>query len=247
MLNCTKPSTPEKTLSMAEVHAPHVIPCIATVVVVSSESAFLDGDTRSDFNISVLSTVASKPLSSIISAICGALRMVVSCSTTARSERSDTLNLTTPAAPWKAPSMAEVQAPHVMPSTASVVVALVDAGLSSALVGDGRSVERTSASKPRSSIRSLTCSAEIFVGSCTTTALPITKLTDAVPTPSTPWKAPSTDDEHAPHVMPSTFKVVVAMCAGEVVSGLEPAGPESGAVLWSRAIFVVRGKKSDDS
>lgn len=41
----------------------------------------------------------------------------------------------------------------------------------------------------------------------------MTKLTDTDPAPSTPLKAPSTAEVHAPQVMPSTLRVVVAICA----------------------------------
>ena len=44
------------------------------------------------------------------------------------------------------------------------------------------------------------------------TALPIIKLTETPPAPSTHLKAFSTAEVHAPHVIPSTLTVVVAIC-----------------------------------
>jgi len=51
----------------------------------------------------------------------------------------------------------------------------------------------------------------------------MTKLTDTFPTPSTSEKPLSTADVQAPHVIPSTFKVVVAICAtGALLLAIAP-------------------------
>src|ERR1700742_2869047 len=76
------------------------------------------------------------------------------------------------------------------------------------------SVDNTSASKPRSSMISAIFSGDNFLGSWCTTALPIIKLTETAPAPSTSLKPDSTADVHAPQVIPSTFRVVVAIWAG---------------------------------
>jgi len=47
----------------------------------------------------------------------------------------------------------------------------------------------------------------------------MTKLTDTFPIPSTPLNPASTADVHAPHVIPPTFNVVVAMCVVGVAMG----------------------------
>jgi hypothetical protein len=53
----------------------------------------------------------------------------------------------------------------------------------------------------------------------------MTKLTDTSPAPATPLKALSTADVHAPHVIPSTLRVVVAMCGGVLDTAISAAIP----------------------
>jgi hypothetical protein len=52
----------------------------------------------------------------------------------------------------------------------------------------------------------------------------MTRLTETLPAPSTPLKALSTADVHAPHVMPSTLSVVVAMSSTLATSASEAEG-----------------------
>ena len=75
--------------------------------------------------------------------------------------------LSTPATSLNPPSTADVQAPHVMPSTARVVVVIGRAAVLSrdATVASGMFVESTSASNPRSSMISATFSADNLAGS----------------------------------------------------------------------------------
>ncbi|KAL4881579.1 hypothetical protein BJY04DRAFT_188379 [Aspergillus karnatakaensis] len=168
-----------------------------------------------------------------------------SCSTTARSESSETLTERTPGVSVNPPSTAEVQAPHVMPSTANVVVAkVVSCALEPPAVCvriEELSVESTAASKPQSSIISATFSAARIVGSWWTTALPIIKLTETSPAPSTPLKAPSTAEVHAPHVIPSTLTVVVAIC--DVDRFGDEASPAA-AIVVGTAIVLNRATKT---
>ena len=226
-LNCTNPSTSLNPPSTADVHAPQVMPSIATVVVV----AFLLNGFRLAFGASaagsaafVSMTSASKPVSSMVSASFSGDITAGSCSITALSESSDMLHPPTPGTPLNAPSTADVHAPHVMPPTCNVVVTLpsdtVRSSLSasssasnSASCSSGRPELRTSASNPLSSTISANCTALIFSTSWETTARSMTKLTETLPTPSAPFKPASTEEVHAPHVIPSTLRVVVVQRA----------------------------------
>ena len=237
MLNCTTPLTAFKLPSTADVQAPHVMPSIAMVVVVSSGPWFhtallvLSGSCDNEGLVSII--VAPNPRSSIISATASADIVDASCSITARSDSSDILIDRTPETSLKPPSTAEVHAPHVIPSMAKVVVYSADRFLEAsgsisvypcAFPAAGRSVERTSASKPRSSIMSFIASGDNFPGSCWITALDMTRLTDTLPAPSTLLNALSTADVHAPHVIPSTRNVVVAMCRVVAIFANVPLG-----------------------
>src|SRR5579871_3787342 len=125
MLNCQTPSTSLKPFSTADVHAPQVIPSIATVVLLifcrdlvfrrPFPCVFCGASTL------VSTMLASKPVSSMISAIREGESRFESCSITARSDRRDMLNDLIPATFLKAPSTADVHAPQVMPPTDTVV------------------------------------------------------------------------------------------------------------------------------
>ena len=67
---------------------------------------------------------ASKPLSSTISAIRPAVSFFGSCTIIARSASKLMLNCSTPSSSLKPPSTADVHAPQVMPSIATVVVSV---------------------------------------------------------------------------------------------------------------------------
>src|SRR5690242_15980174 len=203
------------------------MPSTATVVVMVLDFFPLLFFLGADESATVSSTFASNPTSSIVSASWSGVMILLECSMTARSESRDMLKDLIPATSLNAPSTAEVQAPHVMPPTESVVVEKPSSASnassssseslrkwSSVVCATGRSVDSTSASNPLSSMISLTSSADITSGSCEMTARSMTKLIDTFPTPATPWNPVSMAEVHAPQVMPSTFNVVVAMWAG---------------------------------
>ena len=210
MLKRTRPATSLTPPSTAEVQAPQVMPSIDTVVVLLPDprGAPAVADSALEETLSISS--ASNPQSSMISTARSAERVSGSCSRTARSDSSETLKAATPGRFSKAFWMADVQAPQVIPPTLMVVVCVVGSADRAPAYG-GASVLKISASKPLSSIASRTASGVTLVGAWRTTARSMTRLTLTLPTPSVSLKAASTEEVHAPQVIPSTFNVVVAM------------------------------------
>jgi len=149
----------------------------------------------------------------MISTIFSGESLSILCVMTARSASKLMLKRTRPSRFWKPPSTADVQAPQVMPSMATVVVAMDDGTVSEPfgrlLDGSLTCVSTSVAPNPRSSIVSRIVSTEITVASCSMTALSDSRDTLKLLTPGTFVKPPSTADVHAPQVIPSIATVVV--------------------------------------
>ena len=159
-------------------------------------------------------TEASNPLSSIASTICAAVSFSGSCTMTARSANRLILNCTKPSTSLNPPSTADVQAPQVIPSMATVVVTSFRLSLRlldfvTPTAGSASLLSTISASNPVSSIISATCSGVKICASCSTTALSESSEMLKDFTPATFLKAPSTAEVQAPQVMPPTLIVVV--------------------------------------
>lgn len=142
---------------------------------------------------------ASFPHKTHISATCSGETTLKSCTATALSVIKLTVKLTIPSTPSNAPVMAAVQAPQVIPPTATVVVAIFDTATSTCDVFfSSRTSESTiSASNPESSIldsaacqRLSAAMLELGVGSGEGRTFPLpprpTTLRDRVQSPHAP-------------------------------------------------------------